>query len=720
MSTTSSPADEWDAAVRAACSFTAGPCPLDVTPDNTLLFSQGGYKLVVAELQLLPPAAAAAAERACELLRLEQAFALRRELISLKKVSLNMYKSVVAQERELRQLAAFFRHAEADEDAGCWRHSPRHAALCDALSGCRGLLAVLFDMRAYAKEICCVPRHPMTAARRTAEVSAAAAAAAASGGRQRDGVATASAPRFASSSAKLAGQPGTMRCWRLAVVAAAAPAAPAAGAAVAATECDTNCEGDLFEREVRRALASVGAVVVAGDGGGGGDGWQPAWLAFFRSVLVARGGAKAMLVRHELRCHGEALRRACAALSARAGLLRGKQSVAQARKALLLARRSQLRGGSGGEAEAEAEAGEAERGDSAVGAVDSQAAAQVAAVLWDESLGAAIRARNELLQAACALEVLTDMSYWVSRIVAQGSSCGAGGSAERLFVAGDGDLSNATSMCLPPGFVAARLQREQAAVVAGAKELMMAQLAVRGWPGWLLRGDAAADAAGAAAAAAAAAAGRNKRRDKELVCNVCAKGFGKLWVHRGVCCECEARLRAEGRCPYHPGSCPAAAFCPHSSKCAACDGFACDACRLTRGDGEDVLALVARLRPHAVFLDFDRTLATTRGGGSPLQGQHSVDPDLLSLACAMPEHAHIVTRNSCRDDIRAFLALKGAPPLRVHTVLKHQSKAEVVCDPQLLPPDRVGLFVDDSLQEHLDPAMQACTHVHRVLFVRGR
>jgi len=225
---------------------------------------------------------------------------------------------------------------------------------------------------------------------------------------------------------------------------------------------------------------------------------------------------------------------------------------------------------------------------------------------------------------------------------------------------------------------------------------------------------------GAAAAAAAAAAGRNKRRDKELVCNVCAKGFGKLWVHRGVCCECEARLRAEGRCPYHPGSCPAAAFCPHSSKCAACDGFACDACRLTRGDGEDVLALVARLRPHAVFLDFDRTLATTRGGGSPLQGQHSVDPDLLSLACAMPEHAHIVTRNSCRDDIRAFLALKGAPPLRVHTVLKHQSKAEVVCDPQLLPPDRVGLFVDDSLQEHLDPAMQACVHVHRFLFVRAR
>ena len=36
------------------------------------------------------------------------------------------------------------------------------------------------------------------------------------------------------------------------------------------------------------------------------------------------------------------------------------------------------------------------------------------------------------------------------------------------------------------------------------------------------------------------------------------------------------------------------------------------------GDGEDVRLLAATLQPWAVFLDFDRTLATTRGGGSPL------------------------------------------------------------------------------------------------------
>ena len=57
----------------------------------------------------------------------------------------------------------------------------------------------------------------------------------------------------------------------------------------------------------------------------------------------------------------------------------------------------------------------------------------------------------------------------------------------------------------------------------------------------------------------------------------------------------------------------------------------CEACRLTRGDGEDVANMVEALKPYVVFLDFDRTLATTKGGGSPLQGSHTVDVDLASM-----------------------------------------------------------------------------------------
>jgi hypothetical protein len=59
--------------------------------------------------------------------------------------------------------------------------------------------------------------------------------------------------------------------------------------------------------------------------------------------------------------------------------------------------------------------------------------------------------------------------------------------------------------------------------------------------------------------------------------------------------------------------------------------LACEQCRLVHGDGEDVAALVHTLQPHAIFLDWDRTLCTTRTGGSPLVGKHALDPDLHGL-----------------------------------------------------------------------------------------
>ena len=97
---------------------------------------------------------------------------------------------------------------------------------------------------------------------------------------------------------------------------------------------------------------------------------------------------------------------------------------------------------------------------------------------------------------------------------------------------------------------------------------------------------------------------------------------------------------------------------------------------------------------------------------------------------------HIVTRNSYRQDIRSFLRSKGLPVLedgcgsdeaggiRIHTVVKHQSKAGIVCggaaDSTAEAQRRPVLFVDDTLAEHLDPRFAACEHVHRFLFLRGR
>ena len=140
--------------------------------------------------------------------------------------------------------------------------------------------------------------------------------------------------------------------------------------------------------------------------------------------------------------------------------------------------------------------------------------------------------------------------------------------------------------------------------------------------------------------------------------------------------------------------------------------------------------LVASLQPACLFVDFDRTLCSTKGG-SPLAGRPSVDDELVGLCAQMEGRAHVVTRNPHVDEIRTFLAAKGLPRLLVHRVVPPRSKAEVVCDPRWLEaaagsgaPERAGgpvvLFVDDTLGEHLDDEMRSAPNVIRFLFTRAR
>ena len=192
----------WLERVRSATTrATPGPCPLDLTVDNILLYTHGGNELVLRELSLLPPLAFADAKRATEDLRLAEAFEARKELVSLKKVYLTMYKEHTTLERALRQQAAFFRQDNApsedddnDDDGQChadrkdgdsgdgdtgagsdgavstrtprppsssFVNRPRlHEDACDALAVCRGLSTALHDGRTLTKAICCVPRHP--------------------------------------------------------------------------------------------------------------------------------------------------------------------------------------------------------------------------------------------------------------------------------------------------------------------------------------------------------------------------------------------------------------------------------------------------------------------------------------------------------------------------------------------------------------------------------
>lgn len=180
--------------------------------------------------------------------------------------------------------------------------------------------------------------------------------------------------------------------------------------------------------------------------------------------------------------------------------------------------------------------------------------------------------------------------------------------------------------------------------------------------------------------------------------------------------ECEEMLRSQGQCPFAAG-CQPSFFCVHARRCFLCDSHSCETCRFSRGDGEHVAEVAARLRPKLIALDFDRTLATTKSGGVPIFGKHSVDMELLSLMWQHQGACAIVTRNSHVEEIAAFLAAHGAPhDLPIHSLRRPRSKAEHF---GVLQGNERAIFVDDSMAELVDPLIANNERVHRVFFVRG-
>eukprot|EP00964_Phaeocystis_antarctica_P051973 scaffold30379_cov40-Phaeocystis_antarctica.AAC.1 len=231
-------------------------------------------------------------------------------------------------------------------------------------------------------------------------------------------------------------------------------------------------------------------------------------------------------------------------------------------------------------------------------------------------------------------------------------------------------------MVVPAEFRA--LSNLHAEVAAAARELdaeMRRAIASEGWPPPLSARRTRVSFAGS------------------LRCWKCARLFSKQWAYRGVCWECEGSLRAAGACPFDQaegraragGRAAAHAFCRHQQRCAVCDGgFApCRQCRLAQGDGEAVATLCAELQEErrsqggdgrpTLFLDFDRTLCTTKSGGSPLQGRHALDSELAALAAQL--ETYVVTRNSHEADIKTFLAARGVLVAGVCVVPRRTSKA---------------------------------------------
>ena len=417
-------------------------------------------------------------------------------------------------------------------------------------------------------------------------------------------------------------------------------------------------DGDDDGADLHRGEESGAAHLARAMDGFAHLGWPPRIVSFVRKSLVAKGAVKALWMHSELI-------RGLRHLETYLRLLRGCVTELEAAPNLVDAlSASRLEGVHGGDA---------------------------SSIL--QRVSRACRVRKELNQLYGAMEALGDQTTWLRRI--------ADVPAERLFVAGDSDLRASTSMFIPSGFRVGDLFARQRAVCDGEFPRMMDVLRHEGWPTHLL-GRLGAEK-------------RTETNFKETTCRVCARGFSSLWVHRFICVACEINERFElGRCPYRE-SC-ASPFCPHANRCFVCDSWSCGECRLIRGDGEECLALAQQIEPDLTYLDWDRTVCTTRSGASPLKGTHAVDPDLLSMICSRPKGSvHIVTRNSYRDDIKTFMARAGLPDdIPVHTVKKHQSKAEVILEGN----EGTILFVDDSVAEHMDERLMR-SGVFRVLFGRA-
>ena len=308
-------------------------------------------------------------------------------------------------------------------------------------------------------------------------------------------------------------------------------------------------------------------------------------------------------------------------------------------------------------------------------------------------VSSACRVRKELNQLHHgAVEALEDQTTWLGRI--------ADVPTERLFVAGDADLSASTSMFIPSGFRVGDLFARCRGVCEREFPRMMRVLRDEGWPthlGQARRGEANGDELQgdgvSGLRAGSRACGSIDSYASRAKSTSVSSSDGALTANRARRPSVRTRIGV---------SCAIRGRAPSAGS--------------SEATGRNVSRLRKILIPDLTYLDWDRTVCTTRSGASPLKGTHAVDPDLLSMICSRPKGSvHIVTRNSYRDDIKTFMARAGLPDdIPVHTVKKHQSKAEVILEGN----EGTILFVDDSVAEHMDERLMR-SGVFRVLFGRA-
>ena len=732
-----STATEFERRVRSAHGRSRAPCILDAEPHLVHHFAIGAFSLVQHDLQrVLDPSSACAAIEALVASGLRSTFVVRRELVHFKKACLRLLQEVLLVERGLVRHTQYFyrdtrRCAEADCRRDCaqcrkWRASRQRelelcrrdptAALpadllpseceerltddyllvCEQLHGLRGLRIALQDTRLLLKTLCLLPRYV----------------------RDQDDIPpllrdmmsgfTGTAEHALADVAR-ARSTGT-------VEATAVPGEPAASLHVDAYSLPIALSADVMHGALDVHLRALPASLPAHE------------VRYICKSLFARGTPKATAQAEGGRLLARALR---------AVQLRSEHALAQVTTGLEELRRGLQ------ETTATATATPTAATAATAGRVGDDNDALAGVLRFEMKLGRhmrMLRARHTANQALLttldqvlkqglnstkagsdelgAGESSTATDLTVVSAQADSSAladesdepqtAGATGATRRgeqgghatpgeeacQFVAGDAARGE-QSLWYPPAFAPLVAQLRVYKVAHDRSEARMRACMEREgrWP-------------------PPDSAGRTRVNEGgPLPCRVCKHSYSRLWQEKGVCWQCEQRLRSEGVCPFGAaggsgskrkgrevgvvagseagmaagseagmaigraelgaaarktsdvaaGSTPrerAAAgltaahpFCPHQSRCAACDGgfVSCGECRLAQGDGEAVLAAIDTWRPSKLFLDFDLTLCSTRGGANPLSGARNVHTHIYgSYTCT---HTH--TRTRTRTPTRA-------------------------------------------------------------------
>ncbi|CAE8647499.1 unnamed protein product, partial [Polarella glacialis] len=582
---------------------------------------------------------------ACFSDEVQACLACRRELINFKKLCLHLWQAGSGVEKDLRQLASFFycevvsSASDAAEQAA-WQlkdlRRRRYVEISSALNECRGSVAGIWDARNFAKAICALPRHPdrgvpwkfealpgslevwkpLQQARhfltnhRALDAHWAARWPGHAEEEEEEETAEASNSEVPpsndntnnndnsnSNNSNSNNNSNNSNNNNSSFSSSGAPASAAGAAEKLPAKPLKEQLGWKTDREmVPSALGPEGLRDLLKAVEVAGLQLPGPALQYLRLVLIARGCSKAVAIR-------SALQRYCAAL---------RQAVAEAED--LAKQLEALLGG-------KAECGRVSDAD-----LDGRTSFSGTAV----SAGLHLHCTRHLLVLNGMRPVLAEMLRWLAPMVE------LRGDSARSFVSG----SRGAAAFVPRGFPDILGKHRNAAAGRGHREAMLAELAPGG-PGW-----------------PRSARPVQEEELKVQPCRLCAVKLTRLWLHRGLCLTCEAGLRAQGRCPYGGQRCGSRSFCPHDNRCIVCEQWSCEKCALLRGDGEDVWQLASQRQPAVIFLDFDRTLCTTKAGASPLEGNHSLDTDLVSV-CSSHGRVRIVTRNSRREDIAEFLGRHG-------------------------------------------------------------